>query len=311
MEKNEKTIKYMPKFIFCVLIFALIFIVFSACGTNGGGEIEAEFTQTFDEETDIYKFAYKKSVLNISREKFGEYDLAYENIQKFFDGMEKVYVLFADFFMVHDLPEIFTYNSVTQKYMESVGVSVYAFSSGAENATYYLEGMLEQYLKDIDKGLPSIVIHEVGHLYTYCSDHIWDKRLNYNSLKYVWDCEVFTVIGTEYLLTLPDFNFINAAGGNYLPVTETQRIYMKEDWYDEWVKNYQCFIHFNMAYINEKYGYDTLHEVFKEMITRNTGLDKTEMFDLFFDIYAEKTGENVKDIHFIQEELDTIYLNIQ
>jgi len=316
----------MKKYLIFSLGFAALIIllgIFAGCNKSGDdliilktpeAAVEIDTTQklavTFDEETNMYQFAYKKSVLNMSKAKFDEYNLTNENIRKFFNEMEKVYALYADFFMVYNLPDVFTYNSVTQKYMESVGVFVGAFSVGEENASYYIEGWLEGYLKDIDKGLPSIVVHEVGHLFTFWSN---GGKLIYNGSKYVWDFEVFAVIATEYLLSQPDFNLINAVGGEYLPITEKQKTFMKEDWYDEWVKNYQCFIHFKMATINEKYGYDTLHEVLAEMIERNhKAYDNiTETFDLFFDIYSEKTGTDLKKEYFTQEELYVVYKNIE
>jgi len=305
-----------------IIISVMILILLTACGKNKHTTsqietIEPEFAVNLDEETNMYQFAYKKSVLNISKEKFDEYNLTNENIQKFFKKMEKVYVLLADFFLVHNLPDVFTYNSVTNEYMESVGVFVGAFSVGAENATYYVEGWLEGYLQDIDAGLPSIVAHEVGHLYTSCLAHN-QNAFFVNSSKYVWDCEVFAVIATEYLLSRLDFNLINAVGGKYLPITETQKRVIKEDWYDEWVKNYQGFIHFKMSTINEKYGYDILHEVLAEMLNRDIKVhldnaidnNKRATFDLFFDVYSEKIGENLKDEYFTQEELEVIYKNI-
>jgi len=303
---------------FAVLIIFISIGIFAGC-TSGSDNTNVtaekttrEFTVNLDGKTDMYQFAYKKSVLNMSKQKFDEHNLTYRDIQKFFDKMEKVYVLYADFFLVHNLPDVFAYNSVTKEYMESVGVFVEAFSVGAENATYYVEGWLEGYLKNIDAGLPSIVAHEVGHLYTYCFAHS-QKGIYYDSSKYVWDCEVFAVIATEYLLSQPDVTLINASGGKYLPITETQRKIMKEDWYDEWVKNYQGFVHFKMSTINEKYGYDTLHEVLAEMVKRDinaNGVNIIEIFDLFFDIYSEKTGENLKEQHFTEEELYVIYKKI-
>ena len=312
----------MKKSMIFLVVFALLItsIVIFTGDTSRNGNIITETIQelavNLDEETNMYRFAYKKSVLNVSKEKFDEYKLTNENIWKFFDKMEKVYALYADFFLVYNLPDIFTYNSVTREYMESVGVFVDAFSVGTENATYYVEGWLEGYLKNIDKGLPSIVAHEVGHLYTFCWRH---GGVLYNSSKYVWDCEVFAVIATEYLLSQSDFKLLNASGGIYLPITVTQKNIMKEDWYDEFFKNYQGFIHYKMSTINEKYGYDTLHEVMAEMIKKDTevshndemdDVDTIEMFDLFFDIYAEKTGENVKEKYFTQEQLYVVYKNI-
>jgi len=281
-------------------------------------EIIPQLVVNLDEKTNMYQFVYKKSVLNMSKEKFDEYNLADDNIQKFFDKMEKVYVLFADFFLVHNLPEIFTYNSVTKDYKESVGANANAFSRVAENATYYVEGLLEGYLKDIDIGFPAIVAHEVGHLFTGWAD--WDKGIYYNGSTYVWDFEVFAVIATEYLTSLPDFKLISVIG-DYVPITdaEYQKIAKEWDGYEEWFKTYQGFIYFKIITIIEKYGYDTLHEVLAEMINRDIrtrigdaiiGINTKDTFDLFFDIYAEKTGENVKKEFFIQEELDEIYKNI-
>ena len=292
--------------------FVLLIIsigIFAGCTSrsdNTNIETAPELSVNLDEKTNMYQFAYKKSVLNISKKKFNKYNLTNENIQKFFDKMEKVYDLYADFFLVDNLPDVFTYNFVTKKYMESVGVYVGAFSSGEENATYYVEDWLEKYLKDIDKGLPAVFAHEVGHLYTFWGN----SEIFYNGSKYVWDIEVFATIATEYILSQPDFTLLNAKGGIYLPITVTQKNIMKEDWYDEFVKNFQGFIHFKMSTINEKYGYDILHEVLAEMIKKDIGLDAIEMFDLFFDIYAEKTGENLKDEYFTQEELDVVYKNI-
>ena len=313
-EVKGKT-KNMKKLIAFSIVFASIIIlsvIFSGCTNRGDNAVTEEKTQeisvNIDKETDIYQFAYKKSVLNLSRAKFDEYNLTDENLRKFCDKMEQIYVLFEDFFLVHNLPEVFTYNSVTKEYMESVGVFVEAYSVGTENSTYYVEGWLEGYLKDIDKGLPSIVAHEVGHLYTFWADD--DKGIIYNGSKYVWDFEVFAVIATEYILSQPDFILLNASGGIYSPITVTQERIMAEDWYDEWVKNYQGFIHFKIASINEKYGYDTMHEVLVEMIKKDSSFDSIEMFNLFFDIYSEKTGENLKEEYFTQEELNTVYENI-
>ena len=303
--------------IFTIIILILL-ILFAGCtNKDQNNETIPGLTVNLNEETNMYQFAYKKSVLNINREKFNKYNLTNKNIQNFFDKMEKIYDLYADFFLVDNLPEIFIYNFVTKEYMESVGVSVGAFSSAEENATYYVEDWLEEYLKNIDEGLPSVFAHEVGHLYTF-----WGSKISgifYNGSKYVWDTEVFAVIATEYILSQPDFILLNAKGGIYLPVTVTQEKLMKESWYDEWVKEYQCFIHYKMATINEKYGYETLHDVLAEMIKKDIGIsyadetgdvDVKEIFDLFFDIYAEKTGENVKEKYFTQEELDTIYKTI-
>jgi len=306
--------KISKKFLIGFAAFIILTVILSGCTGNNGDTDTIFINKTgnkpsynFAKTADRYQFTYKKSVLNLSRKKFDDYNLTEQHLRKFCDKMEEVYTLYSDFFMVHDLPEVFTYNSVTREYMESAGVFVDAYSVGEENATYYVEGWLENYIKNINKGLPSIVTHEVGHLYTYCKLHGGSL---YNSSKYVWDCEVFAVIATEYLLSLPDFELLNASGGKYSSVTTTQKKMMKEDGYDEWVKNYQAFIHYKIAVINEKYGYDILHEVFEEMIERESDLNITEIFDLFFGIYSEKTGVNLKDEYFTQEELDTIYENI-
>ena len=270
---------------------------------------------SLDEETNMYQFAYKKSVLNISRKMFDEYELENDNVQKFFDKMEEVYVLFADFFMVHNLPDVFTYNSVTREYKESVGANANAFALIRENSTNYVEGLLEGYLQDIDTRFPAIVSHEVGHLYTSWHDH--NKGIVYNGIKYVWDSEVFATIATEYLFfKKPDFN-LGDVTGEYLPITERQKNAMGTDGYDEWFKTYQGFIYFKIfSIIEENGGYDTLHEVLAKMVSRSKnslsdGVDIIQTFDLFFEIYSEMTGVNLIEKYFAQEELYATYKGIE
>jgi hypothetical protein len=274
-----------------------------------------ELAVRLDEKTNMYQFTYKKSVLNMSKEKFDEYNLANDNIQKFFDAMEKVYVLFADFFIVHNLPDIFTYNSITDEYRESMGAKANSFAIADNNATYYVEGLLEGYLQNIDIGFSGIVGHEVGHLFTAWTS--WDEKnseyIAYNGVKYVWDLEVFATIAMEYLVSLPDFNVINVYG-DPRSVLELQRNSEGMDGYEEWFKTYQGFIYFKILTIAEKYGYDTLHEVLSEMTKKNTNtnrIDPINLFNMFFDIYAEKTGENLKEKYFAPEELFEIYENIR
>ena len=271
-----------------------------------------ELMVTLDEETNMYRFAYKKSVLNISKKMFDEYNLKNDNVQKFFDKMEQVYVLFADFFMVYNLPDVFIYNSITREYKESVGAGANVFAIVEENSTYYVEGFLEGYLKDIDTGFPTVVGHEVGHLYVRRYDN---TGVMYNGIKYVWDDEVFATIAMEYLLfKKPDFIFADVNG---LSLVERQRNSIGTDGYDEWFKTYQGFIYFKIFSIIEKYGgYDTLHEVLAEMVSRSEnslshGINFIKTFDLFFEIYAEITGVNLIEEYFTHEELNEIYKSIE
>lgn len=332
------------------MIIAAIIILFSSCSKNKYLETETVATDTFaqeekmplqnettakteesyenmnaivlpelsvslDERTNTCKFSYKKSVLNISKAKFNEYNLTNENIQKFFDEMEKVYVLYSDFFMVHNLPDIFTYNTVTQEYADTT-VGSNAWAQLSENATYYEENMFAGYLSRIDTGFPSIVGHEVGHLYT-----AWGNGSNYNASKYVWDSEFFADVAKYYLISLPDMDLIDVTGEICLMYSETykQMAEMAEmPGYAELIKTipslsmtaYPKYMYLKIFTIAEKYGYNTLHEVLEEMMTTEIEYNIKSYFDLFCDIYAERTGEHLKDGWFTQEELDEIYREI-
>ena len=350
--KNIKNIKNINKSVGMLLVLAIMLSMLAACAEKSGAATQVaervapipieEFVEIaevaavatteetieepietpsqglsviLDEETNIYRFAYKKSALNMSREKFEEYELTNNHIRKFFDEMEKVYVLFADFFLVHDLPDIFTYNSITEEYRESIVEKANAFARVSENATYYIEGLLEGYLQNIDIGFPGIVAHEVGHLFTAVC--IWNEKNNEyiyrNGIKYVWDFEVFATIAMEYLASLPDFNVIDVFGNSF-SVVESIKRGIGTDGFEEWFKTYQGFIYFKVLTMVEKYGYGTLHEVLAEMVNVNKTnpirIKPSGNFDLFFDVYTEKTGKNLKEEYFTPEELSEIYKNI-
>ena len=170
-------------------------------------------------------------------------------------------------------------------------------------------------MQNIDIGFPGIVAHEVGHLFTAVC--IWNEKNNEyiyrNGIKYVWDFEVFATIAMEYLASLPDFNVIDVFGNSF-SVVESIKRGIGTDGFEEWFKTYQGFIYFRVLTMVEKYGYGTLHEVLAEMVNVNKTnpirIKPSGNFDLFFDVYTEKTGKNLKEEYFTPEELSEIYKNI-
>ena len=299
--------KNIKKFLICLLIFVLNLIILTACETNDGenkaditkelntnntdnekeaGEIKVELIKTHDEKHGRYNFAYKRSALSVRKEMFEKYELTDGHIQKFFDIAEMVYDKLSDFFPQSSYyakvdpprPEIISYHSVSKQWgYEPYLYADYSYSSSQSNAwadpwsnaTYYAEGLLEQYLTKIDIGFPAIVCHELGHLFIY-GYYIWDWELLCESAKYYLTAE---------------FPVIDSIGGITSP----------HDWKNFSTINLDWRRFFGLA---DKYGYEIISDTLKEMqkLTHpnyETGNDNEALFKLFRQVLTQKTGDDI------------------
>ena len=259
---------------------------------NNTEEIEdsQKLIKTLDEKHARYNFAYKRSTLSIRKEIFDEY-LTDRHIQKFFDIAEIMYDKLAYLFP-EDLrvrfenppPEIIAYHFVPEEWGSEPDLyddySHFSSISGAwsnpqTKETFYT-GERIRFLENIDIAFPAVVGHEVGHLFTWLP-------------QYVWDLQQFAYFAMFYLAS--EFPMMDGVGTIITPD------YWKSwDNVPQWVKFYD---------LSEKYGYDIIRDTFEEMMTLyNSDHDlfmkicndpeaMEARFELFKQVLSQKTGDDI------------------
>ena len=309
--------KNTKKWLIYSLIFILTLIALTACKTNGDNEntvtdepINSDFSEnnqsdknteevedsqrlikTFDEKHARYNFVYKRSTLSIRKEIFDEY-LTDGHIQKFFDIAEIMYDKLAYLFPEDPNvkfdpppPEIFAYHFVPKEWgsepdlyddYSDLSSRTGAWSNPWTNETFYAYSGDHNHiwdLENIDIAFPAIIGHEVGHLFTSLP-------------RYVWDGELLSYFAMFYLAS--EFPMMDAADTIITP-----------DYWKGWDNLPQWVKFFDLA---EKYGYGTISDTFKEMMTLYSSdndlalkifNDLEATFELFKQVLSQKTGDDI------------------
>ena len=265
-------------------------------------EIKVELIKTFDEKHERYNFAYKRSTYSVRKEIFDDSELTDEHIIKFFETLEIVYDKLNTFFpreqtdyiktvAYHSIPTEWSEPDLYDDYSEILHLyDTWALTLPGLNSTLYHERVFEARLKDIDIGLPAIVGHELGHVFTMSPA---DSERYYYVEPYVWDTELFADLAMMYL------------GSEFSVKGYVEGMVTSDSFQNESDLHRRRF--FALA---AKYGYDAISDTFKEMIRLlPNDIDLyihggETQFELFKQVLSQKTGDDID--HYFSDLTDAI-----